>query len=475
MTDTPIAFQSNPGKYNFLGTTQLVNAYAEQLGQDGKAPIGVLPCEGLLEFTENGSAPGRGMIFLPDLGTNGVLYCIHNSSAYKVTYDPDTDTATSVRIGTVPGIDPVQLSRNQNASPEVVVQAEAGTQVIASDSLSYVLDADLPDHVTADYVNGYTIYGVEDRRFFLSTVNSSKLIDPLDFATFEQKAGKLIRVQNSSGELIGFCDSYMEFWRDVGDTDFTFQPIARPANRGLKAKNGVIECNDTLMWPGDDDNIHQLGGGGYDPVVISTHEVARLIQNDTAAEDIIGLAFDREGHKFGYWTGTDWTRGYDARYKVWHSRKSYRQDQWRCRHATKAWGKTLLQDSQSGLIFDLDKDTFDEDGDPLVWQVTSPVLHAFPNGGILDAAHFDLATGYGTLTGQGSDPKVMLETSVDGGNTFSSYRELELGTTGNYAARVTARRLGKFGPKGIVLRLSISDPVVRSLVRTDIEVRTLKR
>jgi hypothetical protein len=110
----------------------------------------------------------------------------------------------------------------------------------------------------------------------------------------------------------------------------------------------------------------------------------------------------------------------------------------------------------------------------MIWGVDSPPMHIFPNGGIIDAVHFDLATGYGTLSGQGSSPKVMLQISKDGGNTFGNYRELDLGIRGKYATRVTARRLGKFGPKGAVFRLRISDPVVRALVNVDIETRPLK-
>ncbi len=111
----------------------------------------------------------------------------------------------------------------------------------------------------------------------------------------------------------------------------------------------------------------------------------------------------------------------------------------------------------------------------MIWKVISPPLHVFPNGAILDAVHLDLATGYGTLSGQGSDPKIMLRVSKDGGNTFDQYRELELGVTGDFKARVTARRLGKFGPKGLTLELSISDPVVRSLVNCDVQIRPLRR
>lgn len=465
MTALPVAFRSNEGKYKFIGTTQLVNAYAEQMGADGKGTLAVLPCEGQLEFADTESGPCRGMIFMEDLN---VAYSIHSSSAWKIESD-----GTATRIGPVPGIDPAQLSRNQNVAPQTVVQTQANTQVIESDTIATVTDEDLPDDVvTADYVSGYTLYGLADRTFYKSSLNQSKEIDALDFATFEQKAGKLIRIQEHSGEAVGFCSTWLEFWRDTGDSDFPYTPIGwKP--RGLKAKNAVIPSDNTLMFPGDDNNVYRLNN--YDPQVISTHEVARLIQNDAAGENIAGFGFDRDGHAFAAFTGSDWTRVYDSRTQVWHARKSYGYDRWNTNHSIRAWGKTIVGSRTSGKLFYLDKDTYTEDGDPIVWQVVSPPMHAFPNGGIIDALHLDLATGYGTLSGTGSNPKVMVEVSTDGGNVFTQYRELELGVAGNYRARVTARRLGRFGPKGAVFRISISDPVARALVNVDASVRPLKR
>lgn len=465
MTAAPIAFRSNPGRFSFIGTTQLINAYAEKQGEDGKGALAVLPCEGLVEFTENGAAPCRGSIFMED--TN-VLYSIHSSSAYRVDED-----GTSTRIGTVPGIDPVQLSRNQKADAQIVVQSEAGVQVIESDSLSYILDADLPANViTADYVGGYHVYGYENRQFYLSGLNSAKVIDALDFATFEQRAGKLVRVMEDNGELIGLASSWIEFWRDTGGADFPFTPIGFKS-RGLKAANAVVKSDSTLMFPGNDNNVYRLDN--YNPLIISNHEVSRLIQEDTSAADMLGFSYTRGGHLFACFKGTDWTRCYDSATGVWHSRTSYGRDRWRAQYAVQAFGKTIVGDELSGKLFYLDKDTYTEDDGTFVWTVISPPLHVFPNGAIVDAVHFDLATGYGTLSGQGFDPKVMLETSVDGGNTYQTYRELELGAMGNYRARVTARRLGKFGPKGIVFKLSISDPVARALVGCDVKLRPLKR
>lgn len=467
MTAIPVAFESKSGKYNFLGTSQLINAYAEKMGEDAKSVLAVIPSDGIIQATDEAPGPCRGIISMEDLDC---VYHVHPSSVYKLTYDGTAFTST--RIGTIPGIDTVQLSRNQNASPEIVVHSAAGDQVIASDSVSYVLDADLPDNVvTAEYVGGYTVYGIDDRRYFITSLNSSKLIDPLDFATFQQRAGKLIRIVESAGEMVGFCSSWMEFHRKVVDPDFPFAPIGFKS-RGLKAANAVVRCDGTLVFPGDDNNIQKLNS--YNPEIVGTNEIARLIRDDVNAEDMVGFGWEIDGHAFANFTGSTYSRCYDAATGVWHSRQSYGQDTWRARHSVKMWGKVIVGDAISGKIGRLDSNTFTEYESPMIWGVDSPPMHVFPNGAIVDAVHFDVATGYGTLSGQGSNPKIMLQVSRDGGNTFGGYRELELGVQGKYATRVTARKLGKFGPKGIVFRLRISDPVARSIALADIELRPLK-
>ena len=470
MAEAPVAFQSDEGRYKFLGATSILNGHAEKLAQDGKGQLAVLPSDGIATFVEEATTPCRGMIYLEDVDK---AYSVHANGVYKVTYSAGTATAT--RIGTIPGTDPVQLSRNQNASPEVTVRSAAGIQVIASntDGVSFVTDSDLPDDaVTADYVSGYTAVGFEDRSWFISAPNDSLSYAALDFATFQQKAGKLVKIVEDNGELIGFCSRWLEVWKDTGNPDFPFEPLSF-TSRGLMAADAVVRCDRTLMFPGDDGIFYRLDN--YNPVRISTHSIERLIQDEASQADMRGFSWSRGGHSFACLSGTDWTRCYDAATGVWHTRQSYGYDTWRGRYAMQAWGKTIIGDGLSGKLGYLDSDTFTEFGDTMVWGVDSPPMHVFPNGGIVDAVHFDLATGYGLSSGQGSNPLVMLQTSTDGGNSFGNYRELELGITGRYATRVTARRLGRFGPKGIVFRLRISDPVVRALVNVDVEVRPLKR
>ncbi len=468
MTIAPIAFQSSEGHYAFEGVAKLINAFAEKRGKDAKAPLSVVPSDGIIEASDE--APGfcRGMIYMEDLDK---LYSFHPSSCYRTTFDGTTFTTT--RIGTVPGVDIVQLSRNQKSDPEVTIKTDSGVMVLASDALVYQTDVDFPDDVvTADYVSGFTVVGRENRIFNFSGIDTSLIWDALDFATFQQRAGKLVRVQENAGELLGFCSSWMEFWRNTGGADNPFTPIAF-RSRGLKARNAVSRCAGTLIFPGDDGVVYELNN--YDPKRISTHTVERLISDDSMAEEMLGFSWSKDGHSFANLTGTDWSRCYDKTTGVWHTRQSYGYDTWRGRFTVPAWEKIIIGDAISGKLGYLDRDTYTEFGDTMVWGVDSPPLHVFPNGAIVDAFHMDLATGYGTLSGQGSNPLVMLEVSKDGGNTFQQYRELSLGIQGKYATRVTARNLGKFGPKGIVFRIRISDPVARALVNTDIELRPLKR
>lgn len=470
MTALPVPFQSNSSKYKYQGDAKLINAYAEQQGSDAKGNIAILPDYGLSEFVEITDTPTRGFQYLEDLDC---IYSVHSNSAYKITYDGSTATAT--RVGTIPGNDVVQISRNQADPAQISVLSASGTYYIEADSVRTVTDVDLPTPIAQVNAGGYTAYGIEDGRFFLSSLNDCSAVDGTDFATAEQASDKLVGLEYDRGTLYLFGTGTIEPWRLTGNSDFPFEPITTQAiQKGLLARDAKVKSDNTLIFVGSDGVVYRLNGGQVQR--ISNHGIERLIQNDANQSGIVAFAHNSEGHSFVTLSGTDWTRVYDAATNTWHNRQSYSMDKWRARFSTRAWGKHIFGDTLSGKLLYLDSDSFEEDGSHLIWGVDSPPLHAFPNGGIVDAVHFDLATGYGkvTSTEQGYEPVVMLSVSKDGGNTFSAARHLSIGMRGD-RVRVTARRLGRFGPLGMVFRLRISDPVVRSLVGNDVEVRPLKR
>ena len=69
----------------------------------------------------------------------------------------------------------------------------------------------------------------------------------------------------------------------------------------------------------------------------------------------------------------------------------------------------------------------------------------------------DLEPGNGLPTGQGSDPRVMVDWSDDGGHTFCGIQQMQSGPVGDYYRRLVLFRLGMSRDR--VFRFATSDPV----------------
>lgn len=462
----PIAFRTNVGKYDFAGQAQLINAYAEKQGTDAKDPLAILPSYGMTLERAVTDTPQRGAIYLDDLDC---IYTVHSTTVYKVT-----QSGVAISIGIIPGNDIVQMSRNQATIPQISIHCAAGEFYIENNVVKQVTDEDLPTGVVSqDHIGGYTVYGISDRRFFISSLNACQEVDGLDFATAEQSPDPLVRVK-VDGDLFIFKRKQVEQWRVTGNADFPLEPIGSPIKHGLLSAQAVTPFDNSLLFAGDDSVVYRITGTGAVQRV-SDHSVERAIANDPLPSSIMASSHTLEGHSFAVFAGSNWCRIYDAATGIWHTRESYNQGgQWRARFPVRAWAKTIVGDSLSGNLYFLDKNSFVEGDQPMVWGMDTPVFHAFPNGAIMDALHIDVATGVGLTTGQGSTPKIMLSWSTDGGATFKGKRELSLGCYGD-RVRVTTRRLGRFGPKGVVFRFRVSDPVIRCMLALDLQARPLKR
>lgn len=466
MTAIATPFGSSEGRYKFSGSAGLVNCYAE-LSKQNKAKYNIVPSDGLVAFATVTDTPCRGAIFLEDLD---YVYSVHSGSVFQVDV-----AGTPTRLGTIPGQDRVRIARNKKSTPQTVIQCATGVYIVEGGAVSKLVSDVLPTVIDVAENDGYIIYLTADK-YYISSINEATAIDGLDFADVLSSPDKNVGCYVYAGYLWLFGQRTIEIHKDTGNADFPFEPMPTVLPRGLMSKFSIAPCDNTLMFIGDDGIVYRLQGFSA-PGRISNHQVERSIQGDASQSSIFAFSWSRGGHAFYSITGSNWTWTYDAATKEWHKRQSYGLDIWRTTAAVHSWNYVLMGDSIGGKLFYLDQNTFTEENGTMIAEITFPPLHVFPNGGIVDSLFLDYVVGQGvtSTTSQGYNPKIMLDYSDDGGNTFVSERQVNTGKQGVYQTRVFTRRLGRFETTGRVFRVRQSDPVPRALALADVKVRPLKK
>ena len=77
--------------------------------------------------------------------------------------------------------------------------------------------------------------------------------------------------------------------------------------------------------------------------------------------------------------------------------------------------------------------------------------------------------GTGLITGQGEDPEIIVEFSIDGGESFEHGEFVKIGRQGNTALKVEWFSLISF--YDLIVRITTSDPVYYSIQTAAIDAR----
>jgi hypothetical protein len=127
------------------------------------------------------------------------------------------------------------------------------------------------------------------------------------------------------------------------------------------------------------------------------------------------------------------------------------------------YDKLIVQDYESGAISYLSSSHYEDTfAQPDTWPLVSSFTFAngkYNNGKPTFHSLLEVMaeTGVGLTTGQGSDPRIMLEMSDDGGRTWRAAPDKSLGAIGKYRSKVRWWKLGMTRDR--IYRCTVSDPV----------------
>lgn len=460
----PLALQSSPGRHGADGGGRLINAYVEQADDKGKAQFPIWAIEGLSSFaTIPSGGVTRGAIYLDPYG-----YVVSGTTVVRVGAGGSVLT-----VGSFPGADPVFMARNRKAStPQIMLVSGGLRYLIEADAVTNIADSDLPNATSVCFIGGYFVATVEDGRFFWSSLDEGSTWAALDFATAEGNPDKLLVGYARGSELILFGDNSIEFWA-LTTAPFERIPGTLMQNFGVLARHSVRDLNDVVFFVASDGTVRMLNG--YQPVRVSTHDVERAIDRVSDKDDITAMAYSIRGHQFYVLSCASWTWVYDATTGLWHERKSFGIDRWRCETFVKIGNTRVVGSYADAVLYEIDPDANDEAGSHLIWTVRTPPVHAYPNSLEFNRLYLDTipGTGLNSTAAAVANPEVMLRYSDTGGKAWSNQRTAPVGTIGQFSKRVKFDRLGQSKEDGRIFEVSMSAAVVRGLTGGALEAELL--
>ena len=453
----PLALTSSsaPARFRQGGNARIVNAFAEEIGEQGKVTFALYCVDGLEGFaTLSGITTG----IRAAIEVDGALYAVAGTQLWKIQSNGNVTSLGSMSISATA---PVYMARNRRDTPDIVIVCD-GVMYYYRTSLAQVTDADLLAPLSLTVVDGIVIIGTANNKWQAGEIDDAANWDPLSFERADASPDPVVRVFSRQNEALIFGTETCEFWGNAGLADATGFARNAVMDLGCIAPQSVAKFGQTIAWVAHNRQVMELQG--YAGRRISTPAVERDIEAVSDKSTIVATSWTREGHSYYQISCADWTWIYDAAYG-WANRESYNAKRWRVSTVTEAFGKVICGDRDSPNIYEMSQAFTDEAGDPLVMSVTLPPVTAYPYTITCNAIHIDVERGVGTGQGQpqDTDPSLTLKWAKDGAATFNGGRDVKIGQQGKRMIRTSEYRLGQSGVHGFTFQISCNANVSRAL------------
>lgn len=368
-----------------------------------------------------------------------------------------------------------------------VTMSAAATGTDASDTITCMIPEFAritdPAFLGADrvaFIDGWLIFNQPGTQNFYTNAPEpyTLMFAVAFFAKNDTNSDNLVTLMENNRELWLIGERHTEVWYDAGGQNFGFSRIPGVSPQiGCAAKQSIARLGDSLVWLGRSERgenvIIKTDQYGY--VDIGNRAIEHAISSYPLVSDAVGFTYIEDGHLFYVLTfpTADKTWVYDHTTSiamsnpVWHERASFNSDSG-VFHRDSANCFVNFQDLllvghyQSGNILRMSRTTYDDDGAPLIAIRRSPHVWSKQDRGYLfhRALQVEFAPGVGRVTGQGSNPQVMLKWFSDGVESYECWTTL--GAIGATKNRAMWRNLGKARDREYEVR--VSDPVNRDIV-----------
>lgn len=439
-----------------------VNLYPENNPEDAEVPVTHYPTPGLRVY----STP-------PISGESRCIYTASNGQRFEVV---GTNVYAIDVYGTYKLLGKLNTSTGRvyiqdNGTDAVVVD---GTPIgftihLGTNAWAQITDPAFYGADRVDFVDGYFIFNKPGtQQFYISNYQSTSF-NSLDIASKSTAPDLLVTLAVMHREIWLFGEKTTEVWFNTGQADFTFGRMPGVfIEHGCVAKNSVAKIGLTLFWVGQDDRGQGIvyAGKNYTANRISTHAIEQEIATYSRIDDAIGLSYQQGGHEFYVliFPSANKTWCFDIATNMWHQRGYLEANGSISRHRMNSMtfyeGLNLVGDWKTGVVYVLDPNVYDDNGNPIIRIRSFPHLGASGKRALFRQFIADMEVGDG-VSGDAYDPELRLRWSDDRGASWGNAISGNLGKVGEYLTCIQFQRLGYARDR--VFELSWSAPVKTAL------------
>ena len=468
-------------------SSQITQNWYQQFNEAGKEQYVTLPFPGL-KVLGNATGADRGFHRM-----NEICYQVKGTNLYQIAND-----GTHTLRGTIPGTDRVIIADDGVNMFIVVPDATVWKYSSSTNTIVQVTDSNITGSKSVDFINNQFLYtkggfvDVTDSDgntttqgpgyTVVSDVGDGAKASGLNIIGAESSPDSLIR-DFVFDEVIYRCGNRtIEGWYNSG---VGAPPIDRLQGRifnvGLAALYSLAETDEAFYWLGDDYAIYRSQAGSKQR--ISTDAISNELKSYSKVDDCIAHTFTEEGQNFCAFTFPSGNKTFIISESLgengWfelssgvnspHERSKYQGSSF-----ISVYGKNLVADETNGNVYELDLDTYTNNGEPLqrirvTQEVNGDMLGAKGKRVQMSRLKIIMETGVGVVSGQGDNPRIMIEHSDDGGKSWSGGSWPRVGRLGEFTLQVEWDNLDSF--YGRIFRISTTDPVNYSIYSATIDLR----
>lgn len=361
----------------------------------------------------------------------------------------------------------------------VIVADSVWVYNVDTDVFEENLNVNLENVISVTFINRQFIYTTPDLSF-ISQPGDPFDVSGLDAIDAESSPDKLVRDYVFNQTIYRFGKRTTEPWYNSGVGN---PPIDRIEGQefsvGLAAIHSVANTDNAIYWLGDDKSIYRVSGGIKERV--SDDAISNAIEKMPIFSDAFGYALTIQGQDFYLITFPAGSRTYVISESLgrdgWFELSSNTSDKsYSGTSLVQVYDKNII--GKGGQILELSVDEFTQDTDTMIreritQEVNSDLLGAKGRRIKMSRLELIMEQGIGLISGQGENPRMKIETSIDGGRSFKHSAWVRLGRLGEDVLRVELFQI--LSGKGFIFRFTVSDPVPISISSAAIDIKLMGR